>query len=100
MNKKLKTILGIGAGLFLIVAIFGYVKFFSNNTTISKDEMYVTIPTGSTYDDVKKIMTPYVGSMSGFDLMASLRKYDSNVKPGRFLIKKGMGNFAIGSFIA
>lgn len=95
MNKKLKTILGIGAGLFLIVAIFGYVKFFSNNTTISKDEMYVTIPTGSTYDDVKKIMTPYVGSMSGFDLMASLRKYDSNVKPGRFLIKKGMGNFAL-----
>jgi UPF0755 protein len=95
LNKKLKTILGIGAGLFLIVAIFGYVKFFSNNTTISKDEMYVTIPTGSTYDDVKKIMTPYVGSMSGFDLMASLRKYDSNVKPGRFLIKKGMGNFAL-----
>lgn len=95
MNKKLKTILGIGAGLFLIVAIFGYVKFFSNNTTISKDEMYVTIPTGSTYDDVKKIMTPYVSSMGGFDLMASLRKYDSNVKPGRFLIKKGMGNFAL-----
>lgn len=95
MNKKLKTILGIGAGLFLIVAIFGYVKFFSNNTTISKDEMYVTIPTGSTYDDVKKIMTPYVRNMSGFDLMASLRKYDSNVKPGRFLIKKGMGNFAL-----
>jgi UPF0755 protein len=95
LNKKLKTILGIGAGLFLIVAIFGYVKFFSNNTTISKDEMYVTIPTGSTYDDVKKIMTPYVRNMSGFDLMASLRKYDSNVKPGRFLIKKGMGNFAL-----
>jgi UPF0755 protein len=95
LNKKLKTILGIGAGLFLIVAIFGYVKFFSNNTTISKDEMYVTIPTGSTYDDVKKIMTLYVSNMSGFEMMASIRRYDSNVKPGRFLIKKGMGNFAL-----
>ena len=95
MNKKLKTILGIGAGLFLIIAIIGYVKFFSNNTNISKKEMYVTIPTGSTYADVKKIMTPYVNSMSGFELMASLRKYNSNVKSGRFLIKKGMGNFAL-----
>ena len=95
MNKKLKNILGIGAGLFLIIAIIGYVKFFSNNTNISKKEMYVTIPTGSTYADVKKIMTPYVNSMSGFELMASLRKYNSNVKSGRFLIKKGMGNFAL-----
>ncbi|MEC4005443.1 endolytic transglycosylase MltG [Flavobacterium sp. SUN052] len=95
MNKKLKTILGIGAGLFFIAAIFGYVKFFSNNTTISKPELYVTVPTGSIYEDVKKIISPYVASMSGFEMMASLRKYNSNVKPGRFLIKKGMGNFAL-----
>lgn len=95
MNKKLKSILGIGAVLFLLAAGFVYIKFFSNNTNISKSEMYVTIPTGSNYEDVKKIMTPYVNSMSGFELMASLRKYDANVKAGRFLIKKGMGNFAL-----
>jgi UPF0755 protein len=95
LNKKSKTILGIGAGLFLILAIFGYVKFFSNNTKIPKSEMYVTISTGSTYEDVKKIMTPYVCNMSGFEMMASLRKYNSNVKPGRFLITKGMGNFGL-----
>jgi UPF0755 protein len=27
--------------------------------------------------------------------MASLRSYDKNVKPGRFLFKKGMGNYAL-----
>ena len=95
MNKKLKTILGIGAVLFLVVASVVYVKFFSSNTKFSKEELFVEIPTGSNYEDVKKIITPYVNGLSGFDLMASLRSYDENVKPGRFLLTKGMGNFAI-----
>lgn len=95
MNKKIKTILGIGAVLFLVAASIVYIKFFSSNTKFSKEELYVEIPTGSNYDDVKRIVSPFVESMSGFDLMASLRKYDSNVKPGKFLFKKGMGNFGL-----
>lgn len=95
MNKKLKTIIVVAAGLFLVVAIITYVKFFTNNTKFSKNELYVEIPTGSKYEDVQKIVAPFVDNMSGFDLMASLRSYDKNVKPGRFLFKKGMGNFAI-----
>ena len=89
MNKKLKTILGIGFGLFLIVATIVFVKFFTNNTTFSKSELYVEVPTGSNYDDVKRIVSPYIENMSGFELMASLRKYDKNVKPGRFLFITG-----------
>lgn len=95
MNKKLKTILGIGAVLFLVVVSVVYVKFFSSNTKFSKEELFVEIPTGSNYEDVKKIISPYVNGLSGFELMANLRSYDENVKPGRFLLKKGMGNFAI-----
>ena len=95
MNTKLKTILKVGGVLFLVITAFVYIKFFSNNTNISKEEMYVTVPTGSNYEDVKKIVAPYLKSMSGFEMMASLRKYDKNVKPGRFLFKKGMGNFAL-----
>jgi UPF0755 protein len=95
LNKKLKTILGIGAVLFLVVASVVYVKFFSSNTKFSKEELFVEIPTGSNYEDVKKIISPYVNGLSGFELMANLRSYDDNVKPGRFLLTKGMGNFAI-----
>jgi UPF0755 protein len=95
LNKKLKTIV-IALGIIgIVVASIIYVKFFSSNTNFSKEEIYVTVPTGSTYEDVKKIITPYVNGLSGFELMASLRKYDENVKPGRFLLKKGMGNFAL-----
>ena len=95
MNKKLKNLLLIGVGLFLIASAFVYIKFFADNTNFSKDEFYVNVPMGSNYEDVKKIVSPYVDNMSGFELMASLRKYDKNVKPGRFLFKKGMGNFAL-----
>lgn len=95
MNKKLKTLLLVGAGLFLVASIIVYVKFFTSNTKFSKTELYVEIPTGSNYEDVQKIVSPFVENLSGFDLMASLRSYNKNVKPGRFLLKKGMGNFAL-----
>lgn len=95
MNKKLKTLLLVGAGLFLVASIIVYVKFFTSNTKFSKTEMYVEIPTGSNYEDVQKIVSPFVENLNGFDLMASLRSYNKNVKPGRFLLKKGMGNFAL-----
>jgi UPF0755 protein len=95
LNKKLKTILGIGAVLFLVAASIVYVKFLSSNTKFSKEELFVEVPTGSSYEDVKKIISPYVENLSGFEMMASLRKYDKNVKSGRFLLKKGMGNFKL-----
>jgi UPF0755 protein len=95
LNKKLKSILILATGLFLIAAIVVYAKFFTANTTFSKSELYVEIPTGSKFEDVQKIVGPYVENLSGFNLMASLRSYDKNVKSGRFLLKNGMGNFAL-----
>jgi len=95
LNKKLKIILAIGVAIFLTVAVIVYVKFFSSNTNFSKEELFVEIPTGAKYEDVKKIISPYIENMGGFEMMASLRKYDKNVRSGRFLLKKGMGNFKL-----
>jgi UPF0755 protein len=95
LNKKSKLILIVCSALFLITAGFVYFNFFLNNTKFSKNELYVEVPTGSNYEDVKKIVSPYISNMNGFELMASLRSYNENVKPGRFLFKKGMGNFAL-----
>ncbi|WP_395054362.1 endolytic transglycosylase MltG [Flavobacterium sp.] len=95
MNKKIKLLLGIGFALFLLAFTVIYFKFFASNTNLNKVEVYVTIPTNSNYEEAKKIVFPFIENISGFELMASLRKYDKNVKSGRFLIKKGMGNFAL-----
>jgi UPF0755 protein len=95
LNKKLKIILITIAGFFLVASFIVYIKFLTNNTKFTKNEQYVEIPTGSTFEDVQNIISPFIKNFNGFNLMASLRSYDKNVKPGRFLIKKGMGNFAL-----
>lgn len=94
MNKKIKTFLLISSAVALLAFVYVYIKFLSNNTQKIEKELYVKIPTGATYDDVKKIIAPYVKNMSAFETIAQLRKYDQHVKSGRFLLKSGMGAFA------
>ncbi|MBM6499122.1 endolytic transglycosylase MltG [Flavobacterium macrobrachii] len=90
-SKIIKVIIG----LFLVAVLAVFFLFFTNNTQLEKEEFFVEIPTGSTYDDAKKIISPYVKSMSSFEIMAKLRSYPDHVKPGRFLLKKGMNTFQI-----
>lgn len=92
---KLKKILISLAVVGLIALGFVYLKFFASNTDFTAQEVYVKIPTGSTYEEAKKIISPYVKDMSSFELMAGLRQYDKNVKPGKFLLKNGMGSFQL-----
>ena len=90
-SKIIKVIIG----LFVVAVLAVFFLFFTNNAQLEKEEFFVEIPTGSTYDDAKKIISPYVKSMSSFEIMAKLRSYPENVKPGRFLLKKGMNTFQI-----
>lgn len=95
MNTKRNTILKVVAALVLLVVIVVFVKFFTSNTTFEKAEVYVQVPTGSTYKDVEKIVSPYVKNMSDFEFIANRRSYPDNVKSGRFLLKKGMSAFQL-----
>lgn len=94
---KFKKIVSIASVVILFGAtIFGYFmyeKVFSDNTKFNENEFYVYIPTNSTYQDVQKIMSPFVKDMNKFDFVANNRGYSSNVNPGKFLMKKGMSSF-------
>lgn len=74
-------------------AIFVYITILSNNTKFDKNEVYVFVPTGSTYEEVLKIIEPNVTDLQKFKFVAQIRSYDRNVFPGRFLFKKGMSSF-------
>ena len=93
MNTK-KIILGLGI-LLIAIAGFVYFKAFASNTKFEKSEKYIFIPTGSTYEDVLKIIGPEVKDIEGFEFIAKKRAYNENVFPGRFLFKKGMGSFQL-----
>lgn len=70
-------------------------QVFSKNTKFSQSEVFVFVPTGSTYEDVKKILEPFVENMNRFEMVADKRSYPENVKPGRFLFKQGMNSYEL-----
>lgn len=78
--------------------IYGFIlirQIFSANTKFADNEVYVFIPTDSEYEDVKKIITPYIENMNRFEMVANKRDYAENVKPGRFLFTKGMNSYEL-----
>jgi UPF0755 protein len=96
---KLKKIITIAAVVVIsALMVYGFIlirQIFSENTKFADKEVYVHIPTGSNYEDVKKIIAPYIQNMDRFEMVASKRNYAENVKPGRFLFTKGMNSYEL-----
>jgi UPF0755 protein len=95
LNTKFKTLLIAAAGVFLVFTIVVYSKYFTNNTKGVAKEMYVEIPTGSDFNRVLQLVSPYVENIENFKFIAGVRSYKDNVKPGRFLLKEGMSSFGL-----
>jgi UPF0755 protein len=94
---NVKKIVSIGAVVIVsILIVYGFVlmtRIFSENTKFTEKELYVYVPTGSDYEQVKKIIAPYVKNMDRFEMVSGKTSYPENVKSGRFLLKKGMSSY-------
>lgn len=91
--KKIITLTAVA--VISVLMIYGFIlisRIFSANTKFEEKEVYVHVPTGATYTDVKKILEPYIKNFENFEIVASKRSYPENVKSGRFLLKKDMNN--------
>lgn len=94
--KKLVAIIAV-VGL-LIAGIFSYYIYsnaFTANTKFNQKEVFVYVPSNSTYNEVKEIVSPFIKDMDKFDFVAQKRNYASNVKSGKFLLNKDMTTFEI-----
>ena len=94
MNKK-KILVVVALLLVGSFCIYIYSVVFASNTKFDKKEIYVLIPTGSTYQDVLQIIEPVIKNSSTFKMVAAKRSYHEHVFPGRFLFKKGMSNLQL-----
>lgn len=91
--KKIITIVAVA--VISVLIIYGFIlisQIFSANTKFEEKEVYVHVPTGANYTDVKKILAPYIKNFDNFEMVANKRSYPENVKSGRFLLKKDMNN--------
>ncbi|MDW8852467.1 endolytic transglycosylase MltG [Flavobacterium sp. MMLR14_040] len=91
--KKIITLSAVA--VISVLIIYGFIlisRIFSANTKFEEKEVYVYVPTGANYTDVKKILAPYLKNYDNFEMVANKRSYPENVKSGRFLLKKDMNN--------
>jgi len=71
-----------------------YKKIYSVNVRLNLNDEYVCIPTGSSFDDVVRILTQknILVNSSSFEWLAEKKNYVTHIKPGRYKIHKGMNN--------
>lgn len=84
------VLLGVLAGFGFVY--FVYTNIFSPNTAFSNEEAYVYIPSGATYAEVKEQLNPLLKNIESFDRVARRKGYTTNVKAGKYRIKKDMNN--------
>src|SRR5690606_35282934 len=79
----------VGMGAF---TWYVYNTAFSGNTAFNNKEAHIYIPTNATINDVVAELEPLLKDTESFYAVANQKKYSTNVKPGHFIIKKGMTN--------
>mgnify|MGYP000029437136 CR=1 FL=1 len=92
----IKKILVIISLLGLVVcAVFAYNIYnaiFVPNTAFQNDKATVFIATNATFEDVVSDIEPLLKDVETFRTVAHKKKYSSNIKPGKYELKKGMNN--------
>lgn len=94
---NLKKAVGVIAAIAMLGAMIYaynmYDKAFSTNIKGIEKETYIYIPSKVTYQEVQRIIEPYVVDMDKFEAIAEQFKYSSNIISGKFLWKKGMNSY-------
>ncbi len=84
------ALLGVVAGG--IFAYYVYQALFSPNTSFESKTAEVYIATGTTYTELIELMSPLVKDIYSFDRIARRKGYIDNIKAGRYILTKGLGN--------
>ncbi len=92
IKKILLAIAVLGLVVAAYFAYFVYNAMLKPNTAFNNEEAYIYVPTNASYDEVRSQLEPLLEDMDSFDALAERKKYTSNIKAGRFMIKKGMSN--------
>ena len=92
IKKILIAIVLIGLVVAAFFANFVYKAMLRPNTAFNNEKAYVFIPTNATYKEVRSQLKPLLDDIDSFDNLAQRKKYTTNIKAGRFEIRKGMTN--------
>ncbi|MCG9970250.1 endolytic transglycosylase MltG [Christiangramia crocea] len=92
IKKILVAIAILGLIALGIFSYYIYNSIFSSNTAFDVKQETVYIPTGATFQTLRDSLRPLLKDMESFSLVAQKKGYASNVRPGRYILRKGMNN--------
>lgn len=92
IKKILLAILVIGLVVAAFFANFVYNAMLKPNTAFNNEAAYIFVPTNANYQMVREQLEPLLLNIESFDDLAEQKKYTTNIKAGRFEIKKDMTN--------
>ena len=92
IKKILIAVALIGLVVFGYFAYYVYSVMFVDNTAFNNNEAYIYINSDATYDTVRNDLEPILKDIEKFDALAERKQYKVNIKPGKYVIKKGMTN--------
>ncbi len=92
IKKILVIILLIGLVGMAGFAYYVYNSVFVSNTAFNNEEAHIYISTGASFSDVLDELQPLLEDVVAFEAVANRKGYPTNIKPGHYIIKKGMNN--------
>ncbi|WP_223033227.1 endolytic transglycosylase MltG [Hanstruepera marina] len=92
IKKILWAIALLGLVVAAYFAYYVYSAMFKPNTAFNNEAAYIYVPTHADYDDVRQQLVPLLKDIDKFDALAERKQYTTNIRAGRYAIKKGMSN--------
>lgn len=97
-KRRIIRILALAGALLLIGGLvagyMAYVAILKPNVHTDRDFTYLYIPTGSTFEDVKRILIQedLIENEKTFEWVAEKKNYPRRIMPGRYKIYDNLGN--------
>ena len=84
------ALLGLVAMAFVSYKIYDLV--FAPNTEFDEDQVAIFIGSDDEYADVRKQLDTLLKNIEEFDMVAQKKGYASNIRAGKYILRKGMNN--------
>ncbi|MFT4697225.1 MAG: UPF0755 protein [Flavobacteriaceae bacterium] len=92
IKKIVVSILLLGLIGMAAFSYYVYNAVFIPNTAFNNEEAHIYIPTNADFKEVLAELHPLLKDDISFEAVANRKKYPANIKPGHYVIKKGMNN--------
>ncbi|MCK0157204.1 endolytic transglycosylase MltG [Cellulophaga sp. F20128] len=92
IKRIIIAVLLLGIVACAVFAYMVYGVFFTPNTSFNNETAYIYVKSNDDFNSVKAYVQPLLKNVDDFEATAERKGYTSNVKAGKYGIKKGMNN--------